>query len=78
MKTIELIENGNDILITEQNKKQYVKARAYYIMAVEIKEQIEAFVYGFYEVLPWRALKYLDQKDLGLILAGNKKIDGKF
>lgn len=38
IKTIELIENGSEIEVTEENKKEYVKAVAHYIMTDSIKE----------------------------------------
>lgn len=35
---IELIPGGKNIPVTNQNKKEYVKAYAYWIMSLEIKE----------------------------------------
>ncbi len=55
-ESIELVPNGMNIPVTEKNKKDFVKAVAYWKMAVEIRDQIEAFIKGFYEVCPPKAL----------------------
>jgi E3 ubiquitin-protein ligase NEDD4 len=44
--TIELVENGRDILVTEENKKEYVKLLAVYKMTEPIREQSKAFMNG--------------------------------
>lgn len=75
MKTIDLKENGSQILVNEQNKKEYVKLLAYAKMGLEIKQQTEAFLLGFQEIIPAEALIFLDEKDLGLKLSGMPNID---
>jgi hypothetical protein len=47
-------------------------------MVDEIKDQLTAFLTGFYDVIPPKCLKYIDEKELGLILAGQSNIDGKY
>jgi E3 ubiquitin-protein ligase NEDD4 len=42
--TYELIPGGSNIEVTEENKKDYVKACAKYIMTDAIKEQTESFI----------------------------------
>lgn len=64
--------------VTEENKKEYVKAMASFKMTEEIKEQIQAFIKGFYEIIPKRSLNYVNEQELGLILSGVKKIDRKY
>lgn len=44
-------------------------------MVDEIKDQLTAFLTGFYDVIPPKCLKYIDEKELGLILAGQSNID---
>ncbi|KAL4429870.1 hypothetical protein ABPG74_022893 [Tetrahymena malaccensis] len=73
--TLDLIPNGRNIEVTEQNKKEYVKQIAHFKMTEEIKEQIQSFLKGFYEILPQRSLKYMNEQELGLLLSGVKKID---
>ncbi|KRX10841.1 HECT-domain-containing protein [Pseudocohnilembus persalinus] len=75
IKTIELVENGSEIEVTEENKKEYVKAVAHYIMTDSIKEQTEAFIKGLYDIIPFEALQQLSESQLGLQLAGLQEID---
>lgn len=60
-KTVEvdLIPDGRNIDVNDQNKKDYVKARVNYKMTEEIKTQIECFIQGFYDIVPYKALKIL-------------------
>ena len=51
---------------------------AYAKMAKEIGPQTEAFIYGISEIIPIEALSIIDEKDLGIRLAGVPNIDGLF
>lgn len=77
METIDLIENGSDTIITNENKKQFVKAVAYYKTTLQVKDQIEAFLKGFYSVVPYSAIQFFEIKEFGILLAGVKSINGK-
>ena len=46
-------------------------------MALEIKDQTEAFKEGFSEIVPSEALSLLNEKEFGLKLAGMPNIDCK-
>ena len=78
MKTFDLKENGRYELVTELNKKEYVKLLAYAKMGLEIQQQTEAFLLGFQEIIPSDAIYLLDEKDLGLKLSGMPNIDSTF
>ncbi|EAS07044.2 HECT domain ubiquitin transferase (macronuclear) [Tetrahymena thermophila SB210] len=71
----DLIKNGNKIEINNQNKVQFVKDYLHYKMTSEIQQQLESFISGFYDVVHPSALVFFDERDLGLRLAGSKKID---
>ena len=49
---VELVPNGKNIFVNEQNKKQYVKAIANWIMIDSIQEQIANFLDGFFSIIP--------------------------
>ena len=51
-KLIELKENGAQIPVTNENKREFVQLSANYRLYSSIKEQIEALVSGFYEIIP--------------------------
>lgn len=75
MKTIELIENGNKIKVTEINKKEFVKAMAYAKLAKEIETQTDALIQGITEIIPTEGLSIINEKDLGLRLSGIPSIN---
>ena len=70
------MENGNDIDVTEANKKDFVKAMAYTKMAKEIEKQTEALMHGITEIIPQQELSIINEQDLGVRLAGVPEIDG--
>lgn len=57
---MELKEGGATIPVTQENKKEFVQLSANYRLYSSIKEQIEALLTGFYEIIP---------KDLGSIVS---------
>lgn len=59
-KLVELKEGGATIPVTQENKKEFVQLSANYRLYSSIKEQIEALLTGFYEIIP---------KDLGSIVS---------
>ena len=77
MKTVELIPNGDQIKVTEANKKEFVKAMAYVKMAKEIEVQTNAIIQGITEIIPSEAFSFLNEKDLGIRLAGVPNINGR-
>ena len=76
MKNIELKENGNQIDVTDGNKKEFVKGMAYAKMGTEIEQQTEAMMHGITEIIPRETLLLINEQDLGLRLAGVPSIDG--
>jgi E3 ubiquitin-protein ligase HUWE1 len=51
-KVIPLKENGTSISVTEENRREFVQLSAQYRLSTSIKDQIEALLAGFYEVIP--------------------------
>lgn len=47
-------------------------------MAKEIEPQTEALIQGITEIIPIEALSIINEKDLGVRLAGSQTIDGIF
>jgi hypothetical protein len=48
----ELVPGGKDIRVTEANKRQYVDLIAHHHMTTSIRDQINAFLAGFWELIP--------------------------
>lgn len=52
MKIVELKENGATIPVTQENKREFVQLSAQWRLYSSIKDQIEALLGGFYEIIP--------------------------
>lgn len=74
-KTIDLIPNGRDIPVTEENKKEYVKLVVEYKLQGSIKEQLDSFMSGFYEIISKDLISIFDEQELELLISGLPDID---
>ena len=73
----DLIENGRNISVTNENKKEYVEKICYAKMAQDIKEQIQQFLSGFNELIPTNIISIFDSMELELMISGLPDIDSK-
>ena len=69
-KQIELIPGGSSIAVTDENKFEYARLVAHYRMTTSIKEQITAFLDGFYAVIPPELISLFDAQELELLISG--------
>lgn len=51
-KVVPLKENGEKIIVDQENKKEFVQLSAQYRLFTSIKEQIESLLEGFYDIIP--------------------------
>jgi len=49
---VTLKEGGEQIQVTQENKREYVQLSAQYRLYSSIKDQIENLLNGFYEIIP--------------------------
>lgn len=75
MVTIELKPGGDDVPVTEENKKEYVEAVVDYRISTRVKEQFEAFMSGFSELIPQDLITVFDERELELLIGGMSEID---
>jgi E3 ubiquitin-protein ligase NEDD4 len=75
MVTIELRPGGEDIPVTEENKKEYVDAVVEYRISKRVKDQFEAFSSGFNELVPQDLITVFDERELELLIGGMSEID---
>uniref|UniRef100_A0A4W5RQ48 HECT-type E3 ubiquitin transferase n=1 Tax=Hucho hucho TaxID=62062 RepID=A0A4W5RQ48_9TELE len=73
--THELKPDGGNVLVTEENKEEYIRLVAEWRLSRGVEEQTEAFFEGFNEVLPQQYLQYFDAKELEVMLCGMQEID---
>jgi hypothetical protein len=75
MVTIELKPGGADVTVTEDNKKEYVDHIVDYRISKRVKEQFEAFMSGFSELIPQDLVTVFDERELELLIGGMSEID---
>lgn len=52
MVVVDLKPNGRNIPVTDENKDEYIQLIAEYRLTTSIKQQLDSFLEGFYEVVP--------------------------
>ncbi|KAG8820719.1 hypothetical protein FRC17_010070 [Serendipita sp. 399] len=72
---IELKPDGANIPVTEENKKEYVEAVIEYRVHKRVKEQFDAFMSGFNELIPQDLITVFDERELELLIGGMSEID---
>jgi HECT-domain (ubiquitin-transferase) len=72
---VDLIPNGSNISLTNDNVNQYLEACLKYRMMDHIKPQLCELLVGFYEVIPEPLLTVFDFQELELLMCGLPNID---
>jgi hypothetical protein len=75
VKSHELIENGADILVTEENKLEYIDLLMQWRFKRGVEPQTKSFMDGFNEVVPLEWIQIFDERELELMLCGMQEID---
>ncbi|CAH8505495.1 unnamed protein product [Schistosoma turkestanicum] len=73
--TRDLIENGQNVPVTEANKKEYVRLVCQERMTGAIRQQLDAFLHGFYDIIPKRMISIFNEQELELLISGLPNID---
>ncbi|PGH10375.1 E3 ubiquitin-protein ligase NEDD4 [Blastomyces parvus] len=74
-KTVDLIPNGSNIPVTNENKKQYVELITEWKIQKRVEEQFNAFIAGFNELIPADLVNVFDERELELLIGGIADID---
>eukprot|EP00954_Amorphochlora_amoebiformis_P004149 322552-Amorphochlora_amoeboformis.AAC.2 len=74
-KVTELKENGKNIPVTDENKNEYVNLMAERMLTDDIKQQIDAFLEGFREMIDVKLLSIFNEQELELLICGLPDID---
>ncbi|XP_028841878.1 NEDD4-like E3 ubiquitin-protein ligase WWP2 isoform X1 [Denticeps clupeoides] len=70
-----LKDDGENELVTQENKEEYISLLTDWRFTRGVEEQNKAFLDGFNEVVPLEWLRYFDEKELELMLCGMQEID---
>jgi E3 ubiquitin-protein ligase HACE1 len=74
-QVIDLIPHGDQIPVTENNKRDYVQLMTEYLLTKGITEQLNSFVEGLYEIIPSSLLAIFSDAELELLISGLPDID---
>mmetsp|Transcript_16230 Transcript_16230/g.18702 ORF Transcript_16230/g.18702 Transcript_16230/m.18702 type:complete len:786 (+) Transcript_16230:169-2526(+) len=74
-KEIELVKNGADIDVTNDNLPEYLECRLKYWMVGRVRPQLTELLLGFFDVIPEPLLTVFDFQELELVMCGMPTID---
>lgn len=74
-KTIDLIPNGSETMLDNDNLPEYLEACLKYRMLGRVKKQLNQLLLGFYDVIPEPLLTIFDFQELELLMCGLPEID---
>merc|ERR1711884_916249 len=71
----DLIADGRNVIVTDENKQDYIKLVCQMKMTGAIRKQLAAFLEGFYDIIPRRLIAIFNEQELELVLSGLPVID---
>lgn len=71
----DLKPDGRKIDVTDANKEEYVKLVCQMKMTGSIRKQLDAFLTGFYEVIPKQLISMFNEQELELLISGLPDVD---
>ncbi|KAF1323292.1 Hect ubiquitin ligase, partial [Globisporangium splendens] len=72
---VDLIRNGRDIAVSDDNKHEFIERQFRYTLFESVASQLYAFSKGIYEVVPQHLLFLFDAEELDCVLCGADEID---
>lgn len=73
--SVPLKEGGEDIVVTQENKKEYVDLVTEWRIQKRVEEQFRSFMTGFNELIPQELINVFDERELELLIGGIAEID---
>lgn len=74
-ETIELVKNGRNIKVTDENKNFFIELMADYYILSSVDAQVTAFKKGFYSIIPPHHMRMFTPNELDLLISGTNFID---
>ncbi|XP_012277229.1 E3 ubiquitin-protein ligase HUWE1 isoform X2 [Orussus abietinus] len=71
----DLISNGRNIVVTEETKLEYIRLVCQMKMTGAIRKQLNAFLEGFYDIIPKRLISIFNEQELELLISGLPNVD---
>lgn len=69
-QTVDLIENGRNVPVTEDNKQEYVRLVTEHRLTRAVQEQLEHFLKGFHDIVPAELIAIFSEQELELLISG--------
>ncbi|KAF2267304.1 hypothetical protein CC78DRAFT_87272 [Lojkania enalia] len=69
-QTVDLIENGRNVPVTEENKHEYVRLVTEHRLTGSVQEQLEHFLKGFHDIVPEDLISIFSEQELELLISG--------
>lgn len=74
-KVVDLIPNGRDVTVTEENKHDYVRLVVEHKLLASVKDQMGEFLKGFHDIIPAELISIFTEQELELLISGLPDID---
>ena len=74
-QTVDLVPNGRNVPVTDENKTEYVSLICQHRMTTAISSQIKAYLDGFYELVSRDLTAIFTPRELELLISGLPDID---
>ncbi|KAJ5123687.1 hypothetical protein N7448_009784 [Penicillium atrosanguineum] len=74
-QVIDLIADGRNIPVTQENKEEYVQRVIEYRLVESVREQLDNFLKGFHEIIPPDLISIFNEQELELLISGLPEID---
>ena len=71
-REVDLIPNGSQIVVNNQNKFRYIYMVADFRLNRRIKAQSDAFVKGFHELIPLQWLSIFNEREMQMLISGSQ------
>jgi E3 ubiquitin-protein ligase HUWE1 len=68
VEAVELVPNGRDVPVTEDNKREYVRLVMELKLQKSIGKQMEALLDGFHQIVPPALLPVFNEYELGTLI----------
>ena len=75
MQVVDLKEGGSEFDVTNENIGEYVELVLKHRLLMRMRDQLTAFLVGFYDVIPEALLSVFDFQELELLMCGLPQID---
>lgn len=70
MQVVDLLENGRNIPVTEDNKHEYIRLVTEHRLTGAVQEQLEHFLKGFHDIVPAELVSIFSEQELELLISG--------